>query len=441
MTLTTVAGAERDVAPGDGRNPAGTERFLSKFRRAFPNQDWDSVHAMPLTWLPSRRSACASARGAICFVGVTTRTPARPLLSPSISLASTPSCSGGWRWLVGGVYGVLSLLAAATVAAAVEGNAEPLIRLPTQKPQDADAAAPAPGPSAAEEEDGVTRWAVLVAGSKGYDNYRHQADVCRHAYQILKKGEVKEENIVVFMYDDIAHDPQNPRRGVIINHPKGKDIFMLVFPRKGTTPERRRRPSRGFWVFTRDRLGREGIEYLEIAFKKEIGAESVDDFVASPSARSFPRSSPPPPTAATHQSKSRYEQLKGESEEKLRVLREIKETVVHRKHFDSSVNFIGKLLFGFENGPSMLEAPRSSGQPVVDDLGLFEEDGEFNSFLVRVSESHCGSITQYGMKHMRAFANICNNGVSEAEMKEASVSACGGYNLAKWSPLALGYSA
>ena len=60
---------------------------------------------------------------------------------------------------------------------------------------------------------------------------------------------------------------------------------------------------------------------------------------------------------------------------------------------------------------------------------------------VRVFESHCGSLTQYGMKHMRAFANICNNGVSVAEMKEASISACGDYNSAKWNPLALGYSA
>jgi legumain len=45
------------------------------------------------------------------------------------------------------------------------------------------------------------------------------------------------------------------------------------------------------------------------------------------------------------------------------------------------------------------------------------------------------------MKHMRAFPNLCNNGVSEAEMKEASIGACGGYNSAKWSPLVLGYSA
>jgi legumain len=55
------------------------------------------------------------------------------------------------------------------------------------------------------------------------------------------------------------------------------------------------------------------------------------------------------------------------SEEKLRVLREIKETVVHRKHLDSSIDFIGKLLFGFENGPSVLEYPRNPGQPLVDD--------------------------------------------------------------------------
>jgi glycosylphosphatidylinositol transamidase (GPIT) subunit GPI8 len=54
-----------------------------------------------------------------------------------------------------------------------------------------------------------------------------QADVC-NAYQILKKGGLKEENIVVFMYDDIAHNPDNPRPGVIINNPKGKDVYAGV---------------------------------------------------------------------------------------------------------------------------------------------------------------------------------------------------------------------
>ncbi|XP_078448091.1 beta vacuolar processing enzyme [Wolffia australiana] len=82
-------------------------------------------------------------------------------------------------------------------------------------------------PVETEEDDAGTRWAVLVAGSSGYGNYRHQADVC-HAYQILRNGGLEEENIVVFMYDDIAHNPLNPRPGIIINHPHGEDVYAGV---------------------------------------------------------------------------------------------------------------------------------------------------------------------------------------------------------------------
>lgn len=39
---------------------------------------------------------------------------------------------------------------------------------------------------------------------------------------------MKEENIVVFMYDDIAHNILNPRPGVIINHPKGENVYPGV---------------------------------------------------------------------------------------------------------------------------------------------------------------------------------------------------------------------
>lgn len=54
-----------------------------------------------------------------------------------------------------------------------------------------------------------------------------QADVC-HAYQLLRKGGVKEENIVVFMYDDIAKNKENPRPGIIINSPNGDDVYNGV---------------------------------------------------------------------------------------------------------------------------------------------------------------------------------------------------------------------
>ncbi|KAK7395750.1 hypothetical protein VNO78_16317 [Psophocarpus tetragonolobus] len=72
-----------------------------------------------------------------------------------------------------------------------------------------------------------TKWAILVAGSYGYGNYRHQADIC-HAYQVLKNGGLKDENIIVFMYDDIAHNPLNPNRGIIINKPNGTDVYKGV---------------------------------------------------------------------------------------------------------------------------------------------------------------------------------------------------------------------
>lgn len=56
---------------------------------------------------------------------------------------------------------------------------------------------------------------------------RFQADVC-HAYQLLRKGGLKEENIIVFMADDIATNPENPRPGVIINRPDGEDVYKGV---------------------------------------------------------------------------------------------------------------------------------------------------------------------------------------------------------------------
>lgn len=70
-------------------------------------------------------------------------------------------------------------------------------------------------------------WAVLVAGSNGYYNYRHQSDVC-HAYQILHKNGIPDSNIIVMMYDDIAKNAENPTPGIIINHPNGKDVYQGV---------------------------------------------------------------------------------------------------------------------------------------------------------------------------------------------------------------------
>lgn len=70
-------------------------------------------------------------------------------------------------------------------------------------------------------------WALLVAGSNGFGNYRHQADVC-HAYQILHANGIPDENIIVMMYDDIANNEDNPTPGIIINHPGGPNVYQGV---------------------------------------------------------------------------------------------------------------------------------------------------------------------------------------------------------------------
>jgi len=82
-------------------------------------------------------------------------------------------------------------------------------------------------------------WAVLVAGSNGYYNYRHQSDVC-HAYQILHKNGIPDSNIIVMMYDDIANNAENPTKGIIINHPNGNDVYKGVphdYTGKTVTPQ------------------------------------------------------------------------------------------------------------------------------------------------------------------------------------------------------------
>ncbi|VAH49956.1 unnamed protein product [Triticum turgidum subsp. durum] len=456
------------------------------------------------------------------------------------------------------VCGFLPLL---LLAVAADGDSEQLIRLPTEN---GHAPAPAPGPAASPVEEEVTKWAVLVAGSSGYENYRHQADVC-HAYQILKKGGLKDENIVVFMYDDIANSPENPRRGVVINHPKGKDVYhgvpkdytgeqvtaknlyaVLLGNKTAVTGGSRKvinsKPNDHIFIYYTDHGGAGALGMPNVPFvyagdfikvlRQKHASKSYSKMIiyveACESGSIFeglmprdhniyvttaanaeesswaaycPGMEVPPPSeyktclgdaysvswmedSETHNLKKetikqqyevvkartaprnessigshvmellrpslkgainqrdadilfmwkKYEQLNGGSEEKQRALREIKETVLHRKHLDSSIDFIGKLVFGFEKGPSVLDASRGSGQPLVDDWDCLK-------MMVRVFESQCGSLTQYGMKHMRAFANICNNGVSEAQMKEASISACDDYNMGKWSPLVRGHSA
>ncbi|WOK95761.1 vacuolar-processing enzyme-like [Canna indica] len=438
-----------------------------------------------------------------------------------------------------------------------------------------------------------TRWAVLIAGSNGYYNYRHQADIC-HAYQIMKNGGLKDENIIVFMYDDIANHMENPRSGEIINHPKGKDVyagvpkdyvgrdvnvnnlFAVLLGNKtaltgGSGKVVDSGPDDHIFIFYSDHggpgvLGMPTYPYLyaddlnDVLKKKhasgsyksmvfyleacESGSifqgllpEDIDIYATTASnayesswGTYCPGDSPslPPgyytclgdlysvswmedsdihnlraetlkqqyqivktrtsvdgtyslgshvmqygelelnlqnlflyvgsnpanenvtfmddnslsfPMAAVNQRDAdlvyfwhKYKNAPEGSSHKLGAHKELLEVMAHRFHIDNSIELIGKLLFGSEQGPHMLKTVRPAGQPLVDDWSCLKS-------MVRTFESHCGSLSQYGMKHMRFLANICNAGVSMDMMAEVSAQACISIPSNRWSSLENGFSA
>jgi len=73
----------------------------------------------------------------------------------------------------------------------------------------------------------AAHWFVIMAGSNGYANYRHQADTC-HAYQIAIKNGIPASNIIHLAYDDIANSNENPFKGKLFNKftsGEGVDVY------------------------------------------------------------------------------------------------------------------------------------------------------------------------------------------------------------------------
>ncbi|CAB4296700.1 unnamed protein product [Prunus armeniaca] len=445
-----------------------------------------------------------------------------------------------------------------------------------------------------EQDDGTvgTRWAVLIAGSNGYWNYRHQADIC-HAYQLLKKGGLKDENIVVFMYDDIAYNEENPRPGVIINSPHGDDVykgvpkdytgddvtvnnfFAAILGNKtaltgGTGKVVDSGPNDHIFIYYSDHggpgvLGMPTSPYIyandliEVLKKKhaagtykslvfyleacESGSifegllpEGLNIFATTASNAEesswgtyCPGEYPSPPpeyetclgdlysvawmedsdvhnlrsetlhqqyelvktrtandnsgfgshvmqygdvglskenlfvymgtnpandnytflgenslrpsTKAVNQRDAdlvhfwhKYRKAPEGSPRKIQAQKDFVEAMSHRMHMDQTMKLIGKLLFGIKKGPEVLNAVRPAGQPLVDDWDCLKT-------MVRSFETYCGSLSQYGMKHMRSLANICNAGMTKEQMADASAQACSSVPSSRWSSLHRGFSA
>ena len=67
-------------------------------------------------------------------------------------------------------------------------------------------------------------YAVLVAASKGWKNYRHQADVLG-MYHYLKGKGYDDDHIILIVADDIAYNEKNPSQGVIRREIGGGNLY------------------------------------------------------------------------------------------------------------------------------------------------------------------------------------------------------------------------
>jgi len=68
-----------------------------------------------------------------------------------------------------------------------------------------------------------THWAVIMAGSNTYSNYRHQSDT-HHAVKIMMENGIARENIIHLAYDDVANSTNNPFPGQLYNKPTAKGV-------------------------------------------------------------------------------------------------------------------------------------------------------------------------------------------------------------------------
>jgi ABC-type branched-subunit amino acid transport system substrate-binding protein len=68
-------------------------------------------------------------------------------------------------------------------------------------------------------------WAMIVATSQGWSNYRHQADALR-IYHFLKSNGLDDDHIILCMADDLANNSRNPERNTVIDALTGENIYQ-----------------------------------------------------------------------------------------------------------------------------------------------------------------------------------------------------------------------
>lgn len=71
------------------------------------------------------------------------------------------------------------------------------------------------------------QWAVVIATSKTWADYRHQADALA-MYQLLKRHGYDDEHIILIMEDNIAYHSRNIYPGIVKVRPDGENLYENV---------------------------------------------------------------------------------------------------------------------------------------------------------------------------------------------------------------------
>ncbi|KAH9626253.1 hypothetical protein KSS87_017210 [Heliosperma pusillum] len=332
--------------------------------------------------------------------------------------------------------------------------------------------------------DQGTNWAVLIAGSNGFGNYRHQADIC-HAYQILKRGGINDENIVVFMYDDIAYNEENPRKGIIINNPNGGDVYKGV-PKDytgdslttsnllaailgdknaikgGSGKVVNSGPNDRIFIYYSDH-GSPGIlleslgfsiRRLRASFLRSLkivsafvpvgagnlhppyGTMTLDqDYLSSYLGMNsnYANENHTHHKGGHRQSISSFPVEQHEADilylrqKVIRAEGPLKKAEAQKK-LDEALSQRKQVDYNFESiGKTLFGA--ENGFEIIKTIRPsgqpIVDDWDCFKSMVTTYKSNCGALTTYGKKHMRAFANVCNAGVQQEEMAKVTSQICG----------------
>jgi len=104
------------------------------------------------------------------------------------------------------------------------------------------------------------------------------------------------------------------------------------------------------------------------------------------------------------------------SDRKKQALEEMTKMTAERARIDRAVDVVREVVRA-KHASSLKAVKRAEGAALVDDWNCLKG-------MIRAFESECGQLTQYGMRHTRTFAELCNAGLAPESVADVAKWAC-----------------